>query len=88
MTALPSRTDAVGETDRRGLHKVVKFTNPGAVEQMKAWLEKNCEGEWSIGIPDMESAARWGNYRIKFERKSDLSRLSQMLAVYWPQWMN
>lgn len=88
MTALPASADAVENTDRRGLHKVVKFTNPEAVEQMKAWLEKNCDGGWSVGIPDMKTAANWGDYRIRFERKSDLSRLSHMLAVYWPQWMN
>ena len=88
MTALLAHTDAVEQTDRRGLHKVVKFTNPEAVEQMKAWLEKNCEGPWSIGIPDMNSAARWGDFRIRFERKSDLTKLSRMLAVYWPHWLN
>ena len=45
------------------------------------------EGEYTIDIPDMETAAQWGQFRVRFEDESDISKLGKMLGVYWPSWM-
>ncbi len=75
------------QPDRRGIYSSIKYTRPEAVEELRQWLEANCEGDWTIGIPDTETAAAWGNFRVRFERQSDLSKLVKMLGVYWPSWM-
>ena len=75
------------QPDRRGIHFSFKFVRPEAVEKLREWLEANCEGEYTINIPDMETAAQWGHFRVRFDRKSDLAKLGKMLGVHWPSWM-
>ncbi len=75
------------QPDRRGGHCSFKFVSPEAVEELREWLEANCEGEYTINIPDMETAAKWGQFRVRFERQSDISKLGKMLSIYWPSWM-
>ena len=86
----PERRSADGrrqEPDRRGLHCSFKFVSPDAVEELRQWLEANCEGEFTIDIPDMETAAQRGQFRVRFKRESDVAKLGKMLGVYWPSWM-
>ncbi|MEE9316934.1 MAG: hypothetical protein V3U48_01435 [Rhodospirillales bacterium] len=75
------------QPDRRGVHRSFKFVSPDAVEELRQWLEANCEGEFTIDIPDMEVTAQRGQFRVQFERESDLAKLGKMLGVYWPSWM-
>ncbi len=75
------------QPDRRGNHCSFKFVSPEAVEELREWLEANCKGEYTIDIPDMETAARWGQFRVRFEHKSAISKLGKMLGIYWPSWM-
>ncbi len=75
------------QPDRRGVHYSFKFVSPEAVEELREWLEANCEGEYTINIPDMETAAQRGQFRVRFERESDVAKLGKMLGVYWPSWM-
>lgn len=83
-----TRVDRRRQPDRRGIYSSIKYTRPEAVEELRQWLEANCEGSWTIVIPDMETAATWGNFRVRFERQSDISKLAKMLGVYWPSWMS
>ena len=75
------------QPDRRGNHYSFNFVSPEAVEELREWLEANCEGEYTIDSPDMETAAQWGQFRVRFEDESDISKLGKMLGVYWPSWM-
>ena len=73
--------------DRRGHYYVFKYSTQDNVEELRKWLEANCEGDWSIGIPDKETVSKWGNYRVRFENPGDLAKLAKMLGVYWPDWL-
>ena len=67
-----SGSDRRRQEDRRGLHYSVKFTSQEAVEEMRNWLQASCDGGWTIGIPDMETASTWGNFRVRFESQGAL----------------
>lgn len=73
--------------DQRGHHFVFKYSTQDNVEELRKWLEANCEGDWDINIPDMETVKKWGNYRVRFENPDDLAKLGKMLGVYWPDWL-
>ncbi len=73
--------------DRRGNYYVFKYSSQDNVEELRKWLEANCEGEWTIGIPDKETVLKWGNYRVRFENPGDMAKLAKMLGVYWPDWL-
>ncbi|MCH7935993.1 MAG: hypothetical protein IH994_02745 [Proteobacteria bacterium] len=73
--------------DRRGHHYTFKYSSQENIEELRKWLEANCEGEWTIGIPDREAVEKWGSYRVKFENPGDLAKLAKMLGVYWPNWL-
>ena len=73
--------------DRRGHYHDFKYSSPDNVEELRKWLEANCEGDWTIGIPDRETAAKWGSYRVRFDNPGDLAKLVKMLGVYWPDWL-
>ena len=73
--------------DRRGHYYDFKYSTQDNVEELRKWLEANCEGEWTIGIPDKESVEKWGSYRVKFENPDDLAKLTKMLGVSWPDWL-
>ena len=47
----------------------------------------NCEGDWTIGIPDKQTVEKWGSYRVRFENPDDLAKLAKMLGVYCPDWL-
>ena len=50
--------------------------------ELRKWLEVNCEGDWTIGIPDKQTVEKWGSYRVRFENPDDLAKLAKMLGVY------
>ena len=75
------------QPDRRGIHSSFKFVSPEAVEELREWLEANCEGEYTINIPDMETANQLSHFRVRFDREGDRAKLGKMLSVYWPSWM-
>lgn len=64
-----------------GFHSSFKFISPDAVEELREWLKANCEGEFTIKIPDMEVTAQRGQFRVQFERESDVIKLGKMLGV-------
>lgn len=74
-------------SDRRGHYYTFKFSSQENVEQLRKWMQANCEGDWTIGIPDKETVEKWGSYRVKFENPDDLAKLAKMLGVYWPDWL-
>ncbi len=69
------------QADRRGIYCSIKFTSPEAVEELREWLEANSEGGWMMVVPDMEMAATWEYFRVRFDRQSDRSKLATMLGV-------
>lgn len=73
--------------DRRGHYFVFKYSTQDNVEELRKWLEANCDGDWTIGIPDKETVEKWGNFRVRFENPDDLAKLAKMLGVYWPDWL-
>jgi len=75
------------QPDRRGVHLTFTFNGPAAVEELRKWLDANCEHPWALDVPDMETVAKWGRFRVRFESENDRAKLGKMLAVYWPSWM-
>ena len=76
-----TRVDRRRQADRRGIYCSIKFTSPEAVEELREWLEANSEGGWMMVIPDMETAATWEYFRVRFDRQSDRSKLANMLGL-------
>ena len=71
----------------RGHYYGFKYSTQDNVEELRKWLEANCEGDWTIGIPDKQTVEKWGSYRVRFENPDDLAKLAKMLGVYWPDWL-
>ena len=72
---------------RRGHYYGFKYSNQDNVEELRKWLEANCEGDWTIGIPDKKTVEKWGSYRVRFGNPDDLAKLAKILGVYWPDWL-
>ncbi len=80
-TERPEKDNRRRQADRRGIYCSIKFTSPEAVEELREWLEANSEGGWTIEIPDMETAATWGYFRVRFELPIDRAKLTNILSA-------
>jgi hypothetical protein len=82
-----STDDRRGGEDRRGIFYTIRYTNPGAIEKLREWLDENCAGGFEVGVPDIEQVKKWGNYRVTFDEAKDRQKLVRLLGVHWPKWM-
>jgi len=59
---------------RRKLTCGVLYTTSGAVTEIEDWLEDNCQGDFSLGIEDMDDELIKKSLKILFELETDKQR--------------
>jgi len=52
----------------------VMFSTQGAVQDVEAWLDMSCDGEWSLTIDGMDETLVKKSLKIMFELEADKSR--------------
>lgn len=64
-------------SDRRKLSHGVAMTTSGSISRVSDWLAEYCEGQFSVGLNDIDEQLRKKKIHVMFELETDKTKFVQ-----------